>query len=80
VVVDPHCHVSLTHDRELPAGLVAHAGASLVVLGSDRPFDMGTDRPVTGIRVPGMPQAEELIPGGNARALLPAGLPGAADG
>jgi aminocarboxymuconate-semialdehyde decarboxylase len=61
---------SLTHDRALLADLVGFAGAGQVVLGSDRPFDMGTDQPVAEIRALGLPEAEERILGGNAGALL----------
>jgi aminocarboxymuconate-semialdehyde decarboxylase len=61
---------SLTHDRALLAGLVAFAGADRVVLGSDRPFDMGTQHPVEEIRELGLPDAQELILGGNAGRLL----------
>jgi aminocarboxymuconate-semialdehyde decarboxylase len=64
---------SLTHDRELLAGLVAYAGADRVLLGSDRPFDMGAEQPVQEIRALGLPDAEELILGGNAERLLGVG-------
>ena len=40
---------SLTHDRAVLADLVAFAGAGHVLLGSDRPFDMGADRPADDI-------------------------------
>ena len=36
----------VTHDADLLADLVGYAGAGQVLLGSDRPFDMGTDDPV----------------------------------
>jgi aminocarboxymuconate-semialdehyde decarboxylase len=65
---------SLTHDRGVLAGLVAWAGADRVVLGSDRPFDMGTDTPVDDIRALQLGAEEELILSGNAGRLL--GLPG----
>lgn len=61
---------SLTHDRALLADLVAFAGADRVLLGSDRPFDMGSDHPVDEIRALRQPEAEELILSGNARHLL----------
>ena len=64
---------SLTHDRGVLAGLVAWAGADRVLLGSDRPFDMGTDRPVDDIRALRLGAGEELVLGGNACRLL--GLP-----
>jgi aminocarboxymuconate-semialdehyde decarboxylase len=65
---------SLTHDRAVLAELVVWAGADRVLLGSDRPFDMGTDRPADDIRALALGSQEELILGGNARRLL--GLPG----
>jgi len=65
---------SLTHDRDLLAGLVAWAGADRVVLGSDRPFDMGSDGPVEEVRALRLGAGEELVLGGNAARLL--GLPG----
>jgi aminocarboxymuconate-semialdehyde decarboxylase len=62
---------SLTHDRAVLADLVAFAGADHVLLGSDRPFDMGSDRPADDIRALGLgPADEELILGGNAGRLL----------
>lgn len=61
---------SLTHDPGLLAGLIAFTGADRIVLGSDRPFDMGTERPVDEIRALGQPDAEEMILSGNARRLL----------
>ncbi len=62
---------SLTHDRALLADLVACVGADRVVIGSDRPFDMGTDQPVAEVRALGLAGAdEELILGGNASRLL----------
>lgn len=61
---------SLTHDRGLLADLIAYAGADHVLLGSDRPFDMGTEHPVEEIRAVADPAARELILGGNAQRLL----------
>lgn len=70
---------SLTHDRALLAGLVAYAGPGRVVLGSDRPFDMGSATTVAEVRDLGLPaEDEEQILGGSAAALL--GLPGAPAG
>ncbi|HUB41534.1 MAG TPA: amidohydrolase family protein [Streptosporangiaceae bacterium] len=61
----------LTHDSAVLADLVAFAGAGHVLLGSDRPFDMGTDRPVEEIRALGLPAADEqLLLAGNAGQLL----------
>ena len=65
---------SLTHDSAVLAELVAWAGADRVLLGSDRPFDMGTDCPADDIRALRLGSEEELMLGGNARRLL--GLPG----
>jgi aminocarboxymuconate-semialdehyde decarboxylase len=62
---------SLTHDRDVLADLVAFAGADHVLLGSDRPFDMGSDKQVEEIRSLGLcPADEQLILGGNASRLL----------
>jgi aminocarboxymuconate-semialdehyde decarboxylase len=61
---------SLTHDRATLADLVAYAGADHVLLGSDRPFDMGTEHPVEEIRALHLGEGEQLILGGNARRLL----------
>jgi aminocarboxymuconate-semialdehyde decarboxylase len=61
---------SLTHDRALLADLVAYVGADHVMLGSDRPFDMGTEHPVDEVRALADPRAQELILGGNAERLL----------
>ena len=67
---------SLTHDQALLAGLVGYAGAEHVLLGSDRPFDMGTDDPAGEVRALGLDKdQEQLILGGNAARLL--GLPAA---
>jgi aminocarboxymuconate-semialdehyde decarboxylase len=62
---------SLTHDRAVLADLVAFAGADHVLLGSDRPFDMGSDHPADEIRSLGLnPRAEHQLLGGNAGRLL----------
>jgi aminocarboxymuconate-semialdehyde decarboxylase len=45
---------SLTHSPEQLRALVAAAGPTQVVLGSDYPFDMGTDDPVTAVREAGL--------------------------
>jgi len=52
---------SLTHDRALLADLVAFAGAEHVVLGSDRPFDMGADHPADDIAALGLSHADEQL-------------------
>ena len=62
---------TLTHDRAVLSDVVRFAGAHHVLVGSDRPFDMGTDRPVDEIRALGLnPADEQLILGGNAARLL----------
>jgi aminocarboxymuconate-semialdehyde decarboxylase len=62
---------ALTHDWAVLADLVAFAGADRVLLGSDRPFDMGTDRPVQEVLALGLPkQDQDLILGGNAQRLI----------
>jgi aminocarboxymuconate-semialdehyde decarboxylase len=62
---------SLTHDQAVLADLVAFAGADHVVLGSDRPFDMGSDRPADEIRSLGLDSAaERKLLSGNAARLL----------
>lgn len=64
------CYDSLTHDRALLADLIAYVGADHVLLGSDRPFDMGTEHPVDEIRAIGDPDTAELILSRNAERLL----------
>jgi len=62
---------SLTHDRAVLADLVAFAGVGHVVLGSDRPFDMGSDQPADEIRSLGLDaDGERQVLGGNAAQLL----------
>jgi aminocarboxymuconate-semialdehyde decarboxylase len=62
---------SLTHDQATLADLVAFAGADHVLLGTDRPFDMGSDRPVEEIAALHLSRADEqLMLSGNARRLL----------
>jgi aminocarboxymuconate-semialdehyde decarboxylase len=62
---------SLTHDRAVLADLVNFAGADHVLLGTDRPFDMGIDEPAEAIATLGLaPADEQLILGGNAARLL----------
>jgi aminocarboxymuconate-semialdehyde decarboxylase len=62
---------SLTHDQLLLRDLVRFAGPEHVLLGSDRPFDMGADKPVDDICSLGLSSADErLLLGGNAARLL----------
>ncbi len=62
---------SLTHDQTVLASLVEFAGAEHVLLGSDRPFDMGADRPADDIAALGLGAAEEQqVLSGSACRLL----------
>ncbi|HEX9311890.1 MAG TPA: amidohydrolase family protein [Actinomycetota bacterium] len=62
---------TVTHDGDLLRGLIEWAGAHRVLLGSDHPFDMGTDRPVDEVRDLGLPPEQEAaIIGGNAERLM----------
>ena len=62
---------TVTHDADLLRALVAYAGADHVLLGSDRPFDMGSDDPVGEVRALALDEAaERAVLGGNAAALL----------
>jgi aminocarboxymuconate-semialdehyde decarboxylase len=65
---------SLTHDRAVLADLVEFAGARHMVLGSDRPFDMGADRPAEDIAALRLSQADEQqVLSGTACRLLKIG-------
>jgi aminocarboxymuconate-semialdehyde decarboxylase len=66
---------TVTHDHGLLADLVAYAGVGQVLLGSDRPFDMGADHPVAEVRALRLGAGEADVLGGTAAALL--GVPGA---
>ena len=61
---------TVTHDQALLADLVEYAGADHVLLGSDRPFDMGAEHPAAAVTNLGLAAGEQLILGGNARRLL----------
>lgn len=62
---------TVVHDVDVLRDLVALFGADRVLLGSDYPFDMGTERPAEIVRALGLPPDEEaLILGGNALRLL----------
>jgi aminocarboxymuconate-semialdehyde decarboxylase len=62
---------TVVHDVEVLCDLVGFFGADRVLLGSDYPFDMGTERPAEIVRALGLPPDEEaLILGGNALRLL----------
>jgi aminocarboxymuconate-semialdehyde decarboxylase len=62
---------TVTHDPDLLRSLIDWAGAGHVLLGSDRPFDMGTDRPADEVRDLGLSQRDEAdVLGGNAERLM----------
>jgi aminocarboxymuconate-semialdehyde decarboxylase len=62
---------SLVHSGPGLRHLAEVAGPDRIVLGSDYPFDMGTDDPVGALRAAGLPDADfHAIRGGNARDLL----------
>ncbi|MCX2729354.1 amidohydrolase family protein [Saccharopolyspora sp. NFXS83] len=63
---------SLVHDPGALRELVRVAGADRVLLGSDFPFDMGTEDPLAALRAAELPESDfDAIRGGNAAALLP---------
>jgi aminocarboxymuconate-semialdehyde decarboxylase len=61
---------TVTHDHDLLADLVRYAGPGQLLLGSDHPFDMGTDHPVEEVRALGLGAGEDLVLGGTAARLL----------
>ena len=62
---------TVVHDADVLRDLVGYFGAAHVLLGSDYPFDMGSERPAELVRALGLPSdAEALILGGNALRLL----------
>jgi aminocarboxymuconate-semialdehyde decarboxylase len=67
---------TITHDDALLAYLVSRLGADRVVVGTDRPFDMGLDDPRGAVaRLPGLDEvARAAILGENARSFLGRGL------
>jgi aminocarboxymuconate-semialdehyde decarboxylase len=67
---------SVTHDRDLLADLVRFVGSRHVLLGSDRPFDMGSYQCVDEVRALGLDGGTEAILGGNAARLLELPDPG----
>jgi aminocarboxymuconate-semialdehyde decarboxylase len=70
---------SITHDPRLLRRLVDDLGAARVLLGSDRPFDMGDPDPVRTVRQASLAAAEAAVLGGNALRLI-AGVAGIAGG
>ncbi|MFI7390363.1 amidohydrolase family protein [Streptomyces tendae] len=62
---------SLVHGPGVLRELVRVAGVDRVLLGSDFPFDMGTEDPVGALRAAGLPEADfHAVRGGNAADLL----------
>ena len=62
---------TVTHDQALLADLVGYAGDDHVLLGSDRPFDMGSEQPADEVRALRLgAAAQDRILGGNAGRLL----------
>jgi predicted TIM-barrel fold metal-dependent hydrolase len=62
---------SLVHDPHVLRELIRVVGADRVLLGSDFPFDMGTDDPLDALRAAGLPEHDfHAVRGGNAAALL----------
>ncbi|MFD5648729.1 amidohydrolase family protein [Streptomyces sp. NPDC127039] len=62
---------SLVHDPHVLRELIRAAGADRVLLGSDFPFDMGTEDPVAALRAARLPDRDfHAVRGGNAAALL----------
>ncbi|CAM5272792.1 amidohydrolase [Streptomyces spiroverticillatus] len=62
---------SLVHDPYVLRELVRVAGADRVLLGSDFPFDMGTEDPVAALRAARLSDVDfHAVRGGNATALL----------
>ncbi|MEV8547385.1 amidohydrolase family protein [Streptomyces sp. NPDC051572] len=62
---------SLVHDPYVLRELVRAAGADHVLLGSDFPFDMGTDDPLDALRAADLTDHDfHAVRGGNAAALL----------
>ncbi|MFD8231668.1 amidohydrolase family protein [Streptomyces sp. NPDC059696] len=62
---------SLVHDPHVLRELVRVAGPDRVLLGSDFPFDMGTDDPLGALRAADLPDTDfHSVRGGNAAALL----------
>jgi len=62
---------SLVHSPAVLHALVAVAGADRVLLGSDFPFDMGTEDPLGALRAAGLTESDfRAVRGGNAADLL----------
>ncbi|MFI6338880.1 amidohydrolase family protein [Streptomyces sp. NPDC050535] len=62
---------SLVHDPHVLRELLRAAGPERILLGSDFPFDMGTDDPLGALRAADLPDTDfHAVRGGNAAALL----------
>ncbi|MFJ6393779.1 amidohydrolase family protein [Streptomyces sp. NPDC091972] len=62
---------SLVHDPHVLRELIRAVGPDRVLLGSDFPFDMGTDDPLGALRAADLTDADfDAVRGGNAAALL----------
>ncbi|GAA2557881.1 amidohydrolase family protein [Streptomyces levis] len=62
---------SLVHDPQVLRELLRAVGRERVLLGSDFPFDMGTDDPLGALRAVDLPATDfHSVRGGNAAALL----------
>lgn len=62
---------SLVHDPDVLRVLIRTAGADRVLLGSDFPFDMGSDDPLDALRAADLPSdAFDAVRGANAAALI----------
>ncbi|MGY4857254.1 amidohydrolase family protein [Cryobacterium sp. AP23] len=62
---------TVVHDPAMVRSLVESAGADRVLLGSDFPFDMGSDDPVALVREAGLPaDVERRVLGDSADALV----------
>jgi aminocarboxymuconate-semialdehyde decarboxylase len=62
---------TVTFDGDLLRSLVDYVGHEHVLLGTDRPFDMGTARSVQEVRALQLPEAQErALLGGNAERLF----------
>jgi aminocarboxymuconate-semialdehyde decarboxylase len=62
---------TITHDRASLRYLIDFAGVDHILLGSDYPFDMGSEKPLDGLRSLGLKKEDESkIQGGTAARLL----------
>jgi aminocarboxymuconate-semialdehyde decarboxylase len=62
---------SLVHSPAVLHELIRAAGPDRIVLGSDFPFDMGTEDPLAALKAACLPESDlHAIRGGNAADLL----------